>query len=935
MVNELVESLFYLITQGKLMKNRFSIFRIAACFWLSIVFISTGFAHTPNQQDSIDKALLWLEQQQVNGVFETPQSSSIHWQASQEALEAFVITDELSHLNTQALVTFYDNKNNLETEFLSRRILLKLRLGKSFKNDLEILKTRQNRDGGFGSEPGFGSSVYDTAFALQALANSGNKATSTASGALSYIKTQQSFDGSFSVNAQNSSTNYITALVLRALQPYIYTFDIGSVLSKAQSYLDIKAQENSGWVNDWEAAQFLLAIVPTTTDSEKYQKTVDWLKLQQLDSGAWQGDVFATALAIQALYLSENISHPTAPDKSTLNGRLLDANNKQPLYGAIVQVDADRSVATNSQGVFSFSGLDEGQHQVSYLLDGYYSASQNISITKPQLIDVGDIYLNQIPNNGMISGVIVSTENNSPLSGVSIRIEQNGATQETFSDVQGRYQLLVSEGQVFIALSHANYHGASASANIENGAHLQFSVGLTPINDDVIPLKIEGRLVDAVTLQPIAAAIISIQSTADTNTTNDNGYFELHPTAIGEQVLHFTKSGYYAAQSKIILPNQGLHNLGTILLEPMQVGASKVYGYITDANTGEGIAGARVSIEGQTTTTNTDGFYTIENVEAGEFVIGAQANTYSYASTSVRLKQASALEINLSMLPIEDSGIGLSQVETNSPEYKAYQPVKLSAVIENNTVRERHVILYVHILDANGQVLDRFSASELPLPPSDDNPEAWAHYQQHINDATERLGPNEIRNINLDVAWNSGQQAPGEYVALVQVLDAISSVTLAEQATSFSILPTQEITEVVAQLSPSYALVGSQAELHLKALLRNSSNQPIQGMMIWKLHAPDNTVIATGQKEFDVDASNKNSEIQLDTLTTLIEASGNYSLNLELQTSAETGHLVPAVLLVPPYARLTVEQDLTPQQVLPGIERRSQVRIQIKGVEGE
>src|SRR5690554_7256354 len=76
MVNELVESLFYLITQGKLMKNRFSIFRIAACFWLSIVFISTGFAHTPNQQDSIDKALLWLEQQQVNGVFETDRKST-------------------------------------------------------------------------------------------------------------------------------------------------------------------------------------------------------------------------------------------------------------------------------------------------------------------------------------------------------------------------------------------------------------------------------------------------------------------------------------------------------------------------------------------------------------------------------------------------------------------------------------------------------------------------------------------------------------------------------------------------------------------------------------------------------------------------------------------------------------------------------------------
>lgn len=917
------------------MKNKF--YRISAFlfFVCSSIIASHAFAHAPNTPNALDNAFHWLQLQQIDGVFEESNHKSLVWQSNYEALEAFSVANKAEHLSAQSLLHYFNGQENLTTEFLSRRILLKLRLGKSVQDDLQTLKTRQNRDGGFGNEQGFDSSVYDTAFALYALASAENTATPTSSGALSYLKTQQQSNGSFSLDTSNNSSTYITALAVRAITPYLYTFDISDLLTNAKRYLYSQADANGGLEDDWEAAQFLLAVIPTTTDAALYEEIIDWLKLQQLESGSWQGDTYTTALVIQALHLGENISHPISLEVSTLTGRLLDSSNKQPLYNAQVSIGDNQLILTDKQGKFSISNLEEGAYQITYSLDGFYSANQSISIQRPQLINLGDIYLDQKPEHGVVSGVIVSNEDNRPIEGARVTVEQSSSSQEVVSDLGGHYSLLVSEGNVSVTVQHEDYHSVQANAFIESGEQLQFSVGLTPLEDDVVPLTLKGILVDADTLRPLEGVEVSIAGTTESAITNNDGVFEALFLSGGQKILSFSKPGYQSIQQKIMLPEQGKHDLGMLLLDPIQASATRVHGFIVDANTGEGIANATVSIEGQAVTSSTDGYYVLEEISSEDFVVGAQAEGYSYSSQAVRLNKATNLSINITMLPINETGIELLLVETDSMEYEAYQPVRLSAVISNKTVRERRVMFYVHILDAEGQIIDRFSAAEIPMPPSDDNAEAWAHYQQHIKDATEWLAPNDIRNVNFEVSWNSGQQKPGNYTALVQALDSSSSVVLAEQKADFSILPTQRFTEIAAAVSPAFALVNSQAELQLSALLRNSSNLPIQGTLDWSLYSPEGAIVATGQKEFSAEENIKNIELLLDEPTVDISTSGQYILKLTAHTSAEVGHLIPANLFVPPHARLIIEQDLAPQIVLPGSERRSQVRIEIKGVEGK
>lgn len=77
---------------------------------------------------------------------------------------------------------------------------------------LDWVQTRQNPDGGFGSDPGV-STVYDTALAVLALHGGGRNAPAVIGSARAYLLATQGADGCWSGDA------YQTALALRALVP--------------------------------------------------------------------------------------------------------------------------------------------------------------------------------------------------------------------------------------------------------------------------------------------------------------------------------------------------------------------------------------------------------------------------------------------------------------------------------------------------------------------------------------------------------------------------------------------------------------------------------------------------------------------------------------------------------------------------------------------
>ena len=913
--------------------------------WFRVFYIvlallpATLHAHTSATSDDITRGLAWLSsQQQADGSFRSNTMAATDWQASTEALQAFASAGQQDHLNTQTLATYLAGLNAPETELLSRRISANLRLGQPFADDLATLALRQNSDGGFGDENGFDSSVYDTLFALQVLANAGNRASPATSAAIGFLLSQQRSDGSFALDSDTASSAYITALTLRAVTPYLYVYNVGESLNKGQEYLYSLSAANGSWQSDWQAALFLLAVVPLTTDVTRYANTLSWLKLQQQGNGSWQDDAFTTALAVQALYLSANISLPTAPDKATVRGRTVDAVSAQPLANVRITTSplSATDLLSDAQGSFVLNGLEEGSYRLTYEADGYLTASQTLNVKAGQLIDLGDIRLNLAPTSSLVRGVVSDANTGLPVAQALVQVTLAGTTTDTLTAVDGSYQLSSGAGSASLMISASGYHGVSASANLVAGSAAEFSVQLQPDSEPTVPLQLSGRVLDATTGQPLADVQAEQMSNASAVLSGSDGRFTIPSPLAGEQQIMLSRPGYDSVLLSVVVPATGRAALGDILLTASEpVSTTRITGRITDADSGAAIEGAQVSVFGSSTTSDSNGFYQLDGITSLEFVIGANATGYVFGSAPVSLSQPRALTMDIALMPANAGGILVSQVTTGQPAYGAYQRVALSTTLTNLTVRERRLLLYVLITDNNNQILDRFPGADLPALPDTDNAEAWEHYKQHLSDATEVLAPNESRHVELAMSWNSGRQAPGQYRVTIQALDADTSQVLAEAAAALVIEPTQALPSLAAEITPAFALLDSNADLTLGAVLRNASNVPVDASLSWTLADPDNQILSSGRQDLQITPEQTNLQLTLENLQQQISRSGNYPLTLTLDTTATQGTPEAAQLFVPPTVRLQVEQDLTPQQLIPGAERRSQVRILIKGVDGE
>ena len=90
--------------------------------------------------------------------------------------------------------------------------------------------------------------------------------------------------------------------------------------------------------------------------------------------------------------------------------------------------------------------------------------------------------------------------------------------------------------------------------------------------------------------------------------------------------------------------------------ETVQIGVSvtppakaTVEGYVTDADTGEAIAGATVSLDGLTAETDSNGFYRITDVEPGSYTVTASHPDYVSASTEVTLSAGETARVDFEL----------------------------------------------------------------------------------------------------------------------------------------------------------------------------------------------------------------------------------------------------------------------------------------------
>lgn len=187
-------------------------------------------------------------------------------------------------------------------DFLARKLL-----SLNSANIAELVAL-QNSDGGWGSSPGYGSNPADTALVLQALTVHDYIDNGVALAAVNYLHSAQMPDGGWNSGSGGSQAQP-TAQALLALNRLRGSCPVETVIADGLAWLIARQNGDGGFGNSpstvIDTAVALQALKATGAPPAAANSAVNHLLNRQADSGSWNGSVFQTAQAIEALYAGQ------------------------------------------------------------------------------------------------------------------------------------------------------------------------------------------------------------------------------------------------------------------------------------------------------------------------------------------------------------------------------------------------------------------------------------------------------------------------------------------------------------------------------------------------------------------------------------------------------------------------------------------------------
>ena len=766
---------------------------------------------TANQQ-----AINWL---QLNLQTDTSVASNSIATDYQAVAEALTIPQLYTNTNPAPahLFTFLNNIQYSGCEYVSRNIIFDSQSGIDFTGLVNTLLTLQNADGGFGELSGYASSSINTAFALRALASVSYTDKAIVEAAISYLLQNQNPDGSFTLSNPNYSSVYETAVVSVALQKYKLVFNVNNAINAANNYLLSQKINGAGWLTDWETAAALLAVMPATSDSSQYFDAITRLKTNQQGEGSWNGDVYITALALQALLVADSLVLPVDNQSGGIAGVIIDQSSVVPLSGVTVSLVENPAITvrTGIDGRFLINNLLPGTYTLAYQLGGYANASQQITVNTAQIVNLGTVELNTNSSTGVLSGLITDAATGAPVSGA--QIEVTGVTTSIVtSDVNGAYSLVLPPETVDIAVSTNGYQTSSSRGNITAGSVVTFSPSLILLGNNLpgATVKLRGYVAANQTGARLSGASINING-AVMGVSNTNGDFEIIDIPAGDINIAISSSGYRTSFYTAVAGSGNIINLGGVLLSE-ETGAitSTINGVVLDTEFSAPVVGATVTVDGLNTgaVTNSSGEYEISNISTTNFNLTVSAVGFVTKTTNVALQNHQILNLDVNLSRAAPGDFDISDVHTHQTSFEALTEVEVGAILAYTGNTSISVNLFIKVINSQNEIIKYESAAKLPLLNS---PETTAITLTPANPVVEQ-----------EIEWLTERYPVGSYQIIIQAYDALSGSLLAERDTQVEILPTQKIGGS-GEFSPPITQLAAQTPIKVTASISNQGNLPI------------------------------------------------------------------------------------------------------------
>lgn len=264
-----------------------------------VVVVTPGEGH--ELADGTTAGLQWLlTQQRVPGAWGDLDATDIRDTAQVlQTLQKFGLSSEGA---AQKGRTWLRQAALDNTDALARRLSL---LGNGIvPTDQSALLALTSEDGGRGLQAGYASNPLDSALALQALRQANDPALSApVTELVDYLLSHQNADGGWPMAASGPSRITATTLAMRALAG---TAAANDALARAAAFVVAGQQGDGGYGQGGssvhETALAMLGLLALEqSELGDAAKAVAYLTSRQRLDGSWDGSVYATALALEAL----------------------------------------------------------------------------------------------------------------------------------------------------------------------------------------------------------------------------------------------------------------------------------------------------------------------------------------------------------------------------------------------------------------------------------------------------------------------------------------------------------------------------------------------------------------------------------------------------------------------------------------------------------
>jgi len=602
-----------------------------------------------------------------------------------------------------------------------------------------------------------------------------------------------------------------------------------------------------------------------------------------------------------------------------LSGHVFDNMNAQPLADVAVVSSSGVSTSTDVAGRYELEIDGEGVVVVYFEKLGYQGVQSEILLGPGTELKANDVKLELLKDYGVISGTVLSANNNSPLPDVQLIF--SGALDATLHPgSDGKYAIQSPVGSVTIDVNANGYAAITAVGDVVAGQNLNFSPRLVK-DDSGTATVVTGVIVDSDTKAPIPNASVQIinELTGERSqvSADQNGVFRNESTSSEQVRLIASAQDYVSSTWSLVKVLGGIVDMGEMPLE--RVSVNRVFGIVSDRDTGKPISGALVLavVDGDNYAyfTGSDGKYELNGMRATNILLDYRAVGYASNTVNLDAETYKTTEVNVQLVKTNQGQVEIGSLSTDRSQYSAYDDVLVYLMLLNSSDMDEEVKLYGVIYDQQAGVVQRFSPN-LGENGNDYNVAAQSSEQ-------------------VTFTWNSQSLTPGMYLIAVQVYDGLTGQILTEQSSSVELVETKAINIDQIKVRPGFSRINREEVVSIDFRLVNSSNVAFPIDVSYDITSPTGVLVKSGMLAHASGALKYVNDVSIDKFPFKFMDSGIYKVVLNVDGDGVEKVSGNEFINVAPEVRISPSVKMTPDVVTDDGDKRINIELELKGEETE